>query len=74
MQKKNCRYHTGCGRTPGGRRAAELGICPAAVHKGRFKSKATGEQRDKYETAGIVKENRRERITFIVPSVKKEKV
>ncbi len=34
MMKKNCWDYTGCGRTPGGARAAELGVCPVAVHNG----------------------------------------
>ena len=31
MSKKNCWEYKRCGREPGGAKAAELGICPAAV-------------------------------------------
>ncbi|RMF77747.1 MAG: hypothetical protein D6739_12470 [Nitrospirae bacterium] len=30
-RKVNCWEHRRCGREPGGARAAELGVCPAAV-------------------------------------------
>jgi hypothetical protein len=29
----NCWEFRDCGREPGGRRAAELGVCPAAIHE-----------------------------------------
>ena len=31
MTQINCWEHTNCGREPGGAKAAELGICPAAT-------------------------------------------
>jgi len=33
MEKKNCWDYTDCGRTPGGRKAAELGVCPVAMKR-----------------------------------------
>jgi hypothetical protein len=32
--KKNCWEVKGCGREPGGKKAEELGVCPAATEKG----------------------------------------
>lgn len=34
MVKQNCWELKNCGRTPGGAKAAELGVCPAAVDSG----------------------------------------
>jgi hypothetical protein len=31
MKKQNCWEHMKCGREPGGRSAAEMGVCPAAA-------------------------------------------
>ncbi len=33
IRKKNCWEFKGCGREPGGKKAAELGVCPATVHE-----------------------------------------
>ena len=33
MDKLNCWQHMGCGREPGGEKAEELGVCPAATEK-----------------------------------------
>ncbi len=32
-QKLNCWEHKKCERQPGGRKAQELGVCPAAIHE-----------------------------------------
>ena len=46
MKRRNCWEAMACGREPGGSRAAELGVCPAAlsgpgdgVHRGTFRGR-----------------------------------
>ena len=34
MKKKNCWEFKGCGREPGGKKAADLGVCPATTYEG----------------------------------------
>jgi len=33
MKKKNCWEFKGCGREPGGKKVAELGVCPATTYE-----------------------------------------